>query len=108
MENKEPFAHLNVNGERHEMRQDNTSLFRHLGHHAIYDHVFILLPEDRAAYIWNGMEGYDALATAAVENECTLHLNLPEAGDMDQQAFMRYMMRDFETTDTVPEDWDQK
>ena len=105
MEHKEPFGHLNVNGERHEMRQDNTSLFRHLGHAAIYDHVFIVLPNERGAYIWNGMEHYERLATLAVENECTLHLNLPEAGEADQKAYMNYALRDLGSFDTVPEEW---
>jgi len=106
-ENQKPveFGALNINGERYEVNTDNTALYRHLGRFAIYDHVFVRLPENRGAYVWNSMNGYDDLATAAVHNGCELHLNLKEASELDINNFTKYSMADLDRLDHFPEEW---
>lgn len=105
MENsREPIAEVTINGERHEARRDNASLFRHLGRHAIFDHVFLQTSENTGAYIFNHINGYEELSEFMMRNGYPMHVNLPEASQLDQDAYMRFATQDM--ADTFPEDWE--
>lgn len=56
---EKPFAHVTAEGERHEARQDNTSLYRHMGMYAIYDHVFVQISDRQGIYLWSDNKSYD-------------------------------------------------
>lgn len=101
---QEPKATIRVNGQEFEARRDNTSLFRHLGKAAIFDHVFLQTGENEGAYIFNGIKGYDDLSAYMMANGYPMHVNLPEASPLDQDAYMRQATSDL--SDTVPEGWE--
>jgi hypothetical protein len=103
---KEGFARITINGEAHEVHQGNASVFRHLGNAALYDHVFIVVNENDGAYIWRHNEAHEELEALASQNGCPLHLNLPEASDLDKTNYEKHVLADLSNTDGVPEGWE--
>lgn len=104
MSELEPFAKIRAEEGEFEMRRDNTSLFRHLGNYALYDHVFVVVGEDAGIYIWRTHPNYDEVSTLAVENECALHLNIPEVADCDRRTYEKHNTADL--GDFIPEGWE--
>lgn len=105
-QNKEGFATLTVNGERHEARQDNTSVYRHLGMAALYDHVFVAISENSGAYIWKHNPAHAEFERLAIEAECPTHLFIPEVSEMDKNAYETAVLADLNNADTFPEGWE--
>lgn len=101
---EEPEAKIRVNGQEFLARRENTSLFRHLGKHAIFDHVFLQTGENEGAYIFNHVGGYEELSDYMMQNGYPMHVNLPEASPLDQDAYMRAATQDL--GDSFPEDWE--
>ena len=89
----EPFATLNVGEEKYEVTRENATLYRHLGNTAL-DHLFVSLGENSGIYVWQNNPAYDAVAAAAVANECMLILNIQEPSEMDVRAFMKHNTKD--------------
>ena len=108
-EKQQPFAHVTAGEQRFEARQDNTSVYKHLGQYAIYDHVYIVVSEEPPAglYVWNHYEGYKELADEAMKALCVTHLNIPEPAPMDVEKYIAVTLSDLEETETFPDDWDK-
>lgn len=104
MEGSEAFATLNVEGKQYEVTRENATLYRHLGSTAL-DHLFVSIGENAGIYVWENNPNYEAISTAAVENECMLVLNIKEPADMDIKAYVKHNKKDLEDTVTVPEEW---
>lgn len=104
----EPVARLTINGEDHEMRRDNSSLFTHLGELAMYDHVFVQYEEGESmgAYIFRQNDVFGVLAKYMWENNYTMHLNLTDVADCDVSAFNRSLEQQTGDLDGgIPDDW---
>lgn len=101
----EGFGVINTNGERHEMTRDNTSLFNHLGRLALYDHLFVIFPDETGVYIWSTNPSYEQLAALAVEHECIMHLNLQAVAEIDERNYLKHHTGDLKEFDTIPDDW---
>lgn len=86
------------------MGRDNTTIFRHLGSRAVYDHIFVNFDDGMGAYIWSTHPNYDELGTIAAENNCVMHLNLPDVADCDEHAYMQHHLRD--SGDFLPDGWE--
>jgi len=97
------FANINFNGEKVEASVDNTSVYRHIGHYALFDHVFIAVGESTGGYIWANHPSYEQLSTAAVESGCELHLNIRDVAEIDRTNYERNALSDL--TDTFPAEW---
>ena len=109
MEN-EPVIKLElVDGTESEATRANTSLFRHMGHYAIYDHVFIVLDEEKShgTYIFSNSLMYPQIVQFMVENEYPMHLNLQTAADCDIQAWEHMVSQDAasDLESGIPEEW---
>ena len=102
----EVFGHLNVAGERVELRQDNVLIYAHLGHYALYNHVFVVTGEGEGAYVWAHHPSYEDLAGLAEENECTMHLNIPQVSELDERTYIKHVMSDVEESESFPEGWE--
>ena len=99
------FGNLNVNGEDLPLSRDNVTLYKHLGAHAVYDHLFITVGEDKGLYVWNYHSQYQELAARAVKAEAVLHLNITEPSRCDVEALLDHTTADLHNTDTFPEQW---
>lgn len=100
------FDKIQVGEEEHEMTRANTSLYKHLGHYAVFDHIFVVTSDSSGAYIWNDNQLYPRYTKGVVDNQCTMHLNIQKASEMDVNNFMRHHSGDLEELKTVPEDWE--
>jgi hypothetical protein len=86
----EAFGYIKVGPEHHEALPDKTSIYRHLGKHAMYDHVFVEIVHEnqpKGVYVWNYMESYEEFAARAVHAGATLHLNLRKAAEQDVKEY---------------------
>lgn len=101
----EHVANINIGGERHEAHSENTTVYRHLGKAAIYDHIFISIGEDAGIYIWNDNPQFNELGTRAVEAACLLILNIKEASETDVKAYIEHHSKDLDSFNEVPDDW---
>lgn len=107
MSELEPFAFVNAGGERYGANCENTSVYQHLGKLALYDNVFVQISEKSGIYVWKHNPRYDSIATLAVENTATLHLNLREVSELDLNAYDKFVLADLKKSDGVPESWVQ-
>lgn len=100
----EPIIGITVNGESYELERHNTSLYKHLGHAAIYNHIFHAPDNEiECLYIFefNDMDysqtlGYKALELALIDNEYPIHLNMPEPLETDKEAFISMLTKDLD------------
>lgn len=99
----ESIGRINMDGEKHEMTRDNTSVYRHLGRGALFDHLFVMTSEDSGAYIWSHHPQFEELIKRAAEQQCIMHLNLQEVSETDQESYIRHAMSD--VGDSFPEEW---
>lgn len=104
----EPSAHIKCNGEDVEMRRDNTTLFRHLGHAAVYDHIFITLSEEplKYTYVFQDNPGYEPLRQFLERHDYPQHINLTDAAECDKNVYVALQLQDL-TQDSYPEAWDE-
>lgn len=107
MSELETFAYVNAGGERHEANAENTSVYQHLGNLALYDNVFVQISDKSGIYIWKHNDGYEDIATSAVEHGATLHLNLREVSEIDLKAYDKFVLADLEKSQGIPENWEQ-
>jgi len=101
----EVIASLNFeSGKSIEVTKDMARLYTHLGHNALYDHIFIVVDqeESQGVYIWAQEPpenpAYPELAPTIVENECEMHVFIREASQYDKEAFERAVTRDKDET----------
>lgn len=86
-----------------ELTRENTTLFMHLGHLSVYDHLFIEVDENNVAYYWRHLPQFDEMVQAAVEHDVMAHLNIPAVNSNDERVYMKQAMKDL--GDYVPEEW---
>lgn len=100
----EAFFEIRVGDTDVEMRQDNTTIFRHLGNAAMFDHLFVNFGESAGAYMWATHSQYEEVSELAEAALCVQHLNLPEAAECDVNAYVRHNTDDIETFQ-IPGEW---
>lgn len=102
------FGHMNLDDEGNsiELRQDNLSLYTHIGRYALYDHVYLRVDDTSGYYFWNTAPQYEVLKKAVEDNDCFQVLNMPEATENDQEMYIRHNTVDLD--DCYPEEWDEE
>lgn len=109
MEGEPSFPVTFPGGVEFEATRDNTTIFRHIGRFALYDHIFFVRDEPRGqgTYLFNVHPNYNEVADYMMENEYPAHINLRQAADCDIEAFHAMIhkeaTRDFEGG--IPDDW---
>ena len=92
------------NGEV-EATTENTSLYTHMGRHAIIDHLWIDTGDNYGVRIWAQLPPdnpvYAELAPVVVESGAELHINIRTPSKSDQDSFDKTSVRDL---DQIP-DW---
>lgn len=105
--NAEKIGNINAGDRRFEMTTENTSLWRHLGHLAIFDHVYVQLNEKEAIYLWESIdqtkEAYNLVAPVVVQKGGEIYLNLRKVASDDVKAYEHAATHDL--GDGVPESW---
>lgn len=113
----ERFGQLNINGKEFPLTTDNSSLYRHLGTAALYDHVFIRLPEEferdgerMSMYLWKTIQqtasAYELISEALTEFEdAEIHRNIRIVGEGDRRQYLKAALQDSDDYGTVPEGW---
>ena len=102
----ESFADLRFSdGEILKATRHNTSLYRHFGRGALYDHIWVRRDDNTGTFIWAQQPPnnptYNELALVAVENGIEMHINIRKVSECDLKAFGKAAMSDI---DTFP-DW---
>ena len=101
----EPFFEIPMGEGSYELSRENTSLFRHLGAAAIYDHVFLTTGDNKGGYIWRTHSQYEEISELAEENLCVTHSNIWPPADIDVKNYIAHHSTDLEGFDGVPEEW---
>lgn len=115
MSEGEPYIRLNVGGEDVEFEPRNTSLYRHIAEHAIYDHLFRLNDELTDGEQTGNMyfirpyldeDTIDEMTEFAVNNNYYSILNIRTPAKCDVEAYDRHIAeRAEQLPDTFPEGW---
>jgi len=101
----ETFARIEDDeGKSIELNRENTSVYRHLGKAAIFDHVFTATGESSGCYVWSHNQSFEKLIILAAEHKCLMHLNIPEVSDFDRQHYEKQALADL--SDSFPEEWE--
>lgn len=100
----ELIARLEIGNDVREATTENTSVWHHLGHLAMFDHVYISIDECHAAYVWRDEPHYPDLLKSAVAAKAEIHKNLREVSEQDMDAFLRHHTEDL--GNTIPEGWE--
>ena len=106
-----PSIHLNAGEDGFDATPLNSSLYMHLGHLAVYNHVF--LEHDvsegaetmRGTYLFATGDWFDELANFMVSNGYPMHVNLRTVAQSDVDAFNRMIAQQTHDLDQIPEDW---
>ena len=87
------------NGEV-ESTSENTSLYTHIGKHALMDHVWIETGDGYGARIWAQIPPdnpiYEQLAPIVVESGAELHLNIRTPNKSDVESFGKTALMDID------------
>lgn len=108
-ERDETFEKVKFGKEVVELTPNNTSIFRHLGQYALFDHAFVHWPNkdeekpERWGYIWNENPLFNKIAERAIIQSLTQHLNLPEVSETDYNNWVRHHITDIESVEKRPE-----
>lgn len=108
---KEPHFNLNIKGPEgmrgFEANRDNSSLYRHFGALAIYNHVYIDLGENLCTRIWKHDVDYPKIEPYMIANGFTDHNNLREKdlSKADVEAYDKMIKQQANDLDQIPEDW---
>jgi len=106
IENEPKFTIQMPDGE-FEATRHNTSMFRHMGELALYDHVFFADEEEsKGTYLFSVHPAFEEVTGFMEENGYPAHINLQEVADCDREAFDELIEREAsEADDGVPADW---
>lgn len=106
---QEPHFTLSVNKgeESHEFiaTRDNSSLYRHIGQLALYDHAYFDLEEGQCVRIWRHDASYGQVEKYMISQGFPLHANLRAVNKYDIEAYDEMIARQT-SMDTVPDDWE--
>lgn len=88
-DSNEPGIIINFGDRRFEATPDNTSLFRFMGHLAMYNHVFIVTDEEegQGTYLFAQNPAYPTFEQYMIENEYPIHDHLRDIANCDVEAF---------------------
>lgn len=92
MEN-EPNIEISINGEPFKVNRENTVLFTFIGKLAVFNHVFLMVDEEReessvkGGYLFAGQPCYEELRAFVEENNYPQHINMNEVADCDRDAW---------------------
>jgi len=105
---QEPSLKLNLSSGEFVVTRINTTVYRHMGQYALYDHVFFNIdPENKSgAYMFRNSPAYERISDFVTKNNFPAHVNLLDVAVADREAFDRMM--DAEVADVesgVPEEW---
>lgn len=105
----EPHFKLSVNSRDGESKEfiatrDNSSLFRHMGALAIYDHGYFDLGENQCTRIWRHDASYPQVEKYMITQGFPIHANLRKVDKYDVEAYDEMIARQTQM-DTIPEDW---
>jgi len=96
---------LTSGGNEIEMTSENVTLYRHLGRHAVYDHLFVSTGEASGLYLWNSHSQYEEIATRALELGATAHINIQEPAACDVRNLIASASTDIDSSDSFPQSW---
>lgn len=85
---------------------ENTSLFRFMGHLAMYNHAFFAKSETGGVYLFAAHPGYAEVEEYMLENDYPIHDKLRGVAQCDMDAYdnmVKSCLTDIEAG--VPEDW---
>lgn len=100
----EAFFAIPYNGELLELSRENTSLFRHLGAAALYDHLFITQGES-GGYIWRTHAQFEEIVELAEDAEVVTHSNIFPPAEIDVNNYIAHHAQDLDYIDGVPDEW---
>src|SRR5690242_19433154 len=83
----EVFFEIEVGDDTVEMSRDNTTVYRHLGHAAIFDHLFVSMGEGAGAYMWSHHSQYPEVSQLAEQAQCRTISNIDEPAECDVNAY---------------------
>ncbi|HWT40293.1 MAG TPA: hypothetical protein VN081_03405 [Dongiaceae bacterium] len=103
-----PFEKVKFGKETVELTPSNTHIYRHFGHYAMFDHIFIHWERpgdkpDGMGYIWVDSPLFQKLHDRSVLQSVAYHQNLNEVSDLDFNNYWRHHSKDLEV-DNAP-DW---
>lgn len=101
----EAFFEIPIGDTSYELTRHNTSLYRHLGAAAVYDHLFLNFGESKSAYLWATHSQFEEIAELAVENQCAMHTNIQTPADIDVRQYIAHHTDDLSDFKSVPEEW---
>jgi hypothetical protein len=109
MTEKEPSITVESPRGEFEATRDNTTLFRFMGHLAMYDHIYFTheAGTKHPSYLFNQNQGYTILADFMMDNDYPAHINLREVADCDVDAFNKMLQQEtaLDTEGGVPAEW---
>ena len=101
----EAFFEITVGDTDIEMSRDNTTIYRHLGSAALFDHMFVSIGEGAGAYMWAHHSQFDEVVQLAEQAKCRTVSNIDEPAECDVNAYVRHQVTDLEASESVPEEW---
>ena len=109
MEDEASFSITFPYGVEFEATPENTSLFNHIGRHALYDHIYFVRDEaaGRGSYLFSLHPNFNEAKDYMLENQYPAHLNLREVAECDVDAFNFMLHKDAtpELENGVPKEW---
>ncbi len=106
-----PSIQLNLAGTSFEATPRNASLYMHLGHLAIYNHIFLITGSGEApdsllgTYLFDtGGDWFDEASQFMAETGFPMHVNLRTVADSDVAAYERMIAQNVTDLEEVP-DW---
>ena len=107
-----PSIRLNAGETEFDATPENSSLYMHLGHLAVYNHVFLEQGDSdkpdtlRGTYLFATGDWFTELAEFMASNGYPLHVNLRSVAKGDVEAFNKMVAQQTaDIGDTVPDDW---
>ena len=108
--NKEPSFNLNIikDGEStiFEANRDNTSLYRHIGSLAVYNHAYIDLGDNLCTRVWRHNDSYEKVESFMIANDYPIHDNLRQVNKHDADAYDDMISRQMTDLEQIPEGWE--
>lgn len=112
MSEYEPSFGLTYNGEKLACTRENTTLYTFMGHLALYNHVFTVLPNNpetdapQGLYVFQQVlpENYEKIEEFMVSHNYPQIINMHQVPEIDQESLHKILNKDIDTTpDWMPE-----
>lgn len=114
MSEAEPIIRLAIGEEEHEITRTSGHLYTHMGHLAMYDHLFLVTRAEgtqlSGMFLFRNLqlreELFAEIQEYMIENDYHTDLNRPQVTEDDSKAYddtVEAWTKD--VGDTIPEDW---